>query len=231
MKKKIISFLIFLVSSTLTYTVTAQAPGCPNVDAGADASVDCTNTCVDLTASYLQTGETDNYSVSSIPYAPPFPYTGLTNPISVNVDDTWSDVIDLPFDFCFFGDVYNQIQVGSNGVVRFDVDPSDVGPLSNDFGFNVDIPNNSDPALGEANIFGVGHDMDPSIGSTGPEIAWDITGTAPCRTFVVSFSSVAHYSCNNLTTTSQIVLYETTNAVEVMYKINPSVQVGTTVMR
>ncbi len=222
MKKKIISFLILCASSVLTYTIMAQAPGCPNVDAGADASVDCANTCVDLTASYLQTGETDVYGVTSINPTPPFAYSGLTNPISVNVDDTWSDVITLPFDFCFFGDVYNQIQVGSNGVLRFDVDPADTGPLSNDFGFTDDIPNNIDPALAEANIFGVGHDMDPSVASSGPEIAWDITGAAPCRTFVVSFSSVAHYSCNNLTSTSQMVLYETTNAIEIYIQDKPT---------
>ncbi len=118
MKKSIITFLFIVINLVFTNSVISQGPGCPNVNAGADASVDCTNTCVDLTASYLQTGETDVYGVSSIPYAPPFPYTGLTNPISVNVDDTWSNVINLPFDFCFFGDVYNQIQVGSNGVSK-----------------------------------------------------------------------------------------------------------------
>ena len=221
MTKRIRTFLILVFHFLVINTILAQGPGCPNVNAGLDASVDCTNTCVDLTASYLQTGETDTYGVTSIPYAPPFPYTGLANPISVNVDDTWSDVINLPFDFCFFSDVYNQIQVGSNGVIRFDVDPADVGPLSNDFGFDVDIPNNIDDALGEANIFGVGHDMDPSISLSGPEIAWDIIGTAPCRTFVVSFSSVSQYSCNNLTSTSQIVLYETTNAIEVYVQDKP----------
>ena len=219
MKKSILTFLLLSVSVFTTSVLYSQGPGCPNVNAGADATVDCTNTCVDLTASYLQTGETDIYGVTSIPYAPPFSFTGLANPISVNTDDVWSSVINLPFDFCFFGDDYNQIQVGSNGVVRFDVDPADT---SNGWSFIENIPNNANPTLGEANIFGVCHDMDPSLGASNPEIAWDITGTAPCRTFVVSFSSVSHFSCTNLTSTSMIVLYETTNAIEVYVQDKPT---------
>ncbi len=232
MNKRLITLLFIVVNLLTTSASYAQGPGCPNVNAGADASVDCTNTCVDLTASYLQTGETDIYRISSIPYAPPFPYTGLANPISVNQDDEWFGEmptglpgdplvppIDLPFDFCFFGDVYNQIQVGSNGVVRFDVDPADT---TNGWAFTEDLPNNLNPTLGEANIFGVGHDMDPFQGASNPEIAWDILGTAPCRTFVVSFSSVSHFSCTNLTSTTQIVLYETTNAIEIYIQDKPT---------
>ena len=102
--------------STVTY---AQGPGCPNVDAGADIELDCGIDCVDITASFLQTGETTSYEVSSIAYAPPFPFTGGT-PVSVNTDDVWSPIIPMPFDFCFFGETYSEMIIGSNGVVAFD---------------------------------------------------------------------------------------------------------------
>lgn len=55
-------------------------------------------------------------------YNPPFPYRGPgspTNPISVGLDDVWSDVIDLPFNFCFFEGIHDNIQVGSNGNMTF----------------------------------------------------------------------------------------------------------------
>ncbi|KAA1246389.1 T9SS type B sorting domain-containing protein [Aquimarina sp. RZ0] len=198
----------------------SQAPGCPNINIDGDTTTDCDNKCADLTATFLETGLTDSYQVSSITYAPPFPFTGLANPIGIGVDDIWSDVIDLPFDFCFFGDTYNQIQVGSNGVLRLEIEPVD---LTNEWQFDEDIPNNVIPALGEANIFGVGHDIDPSILGSNPEIAWELTGTSPCRTFVVSYANLTHFdpSCVAFESTSQIVLYETTNVIEVYVKDKP----------
>src|SRR5690606_40011981 len=58
----------------LSFTAFSQGPGCPNVYAGDDIELDCGEPCTDLTASYLDTGETTSYAVSSIPYAPPFPF-------------------------------------------------------------------------------------------------------------------------------------------------------------
>lgn len=219
---KTITLKLAITISFLFYfsTIYSQAPGCPNLDAGPDQSTDCTNLCVELSANFLETGLTTSYEVSSVPYAPPFPFTGLANPISLGVDDIWSGVIDLPFNFCFFGDTYNQIQVGSNGVIRLEVDALD---QSNEWQFNEDLPENLNPTLGEANIFGVAHDIDPSITSTSPEIGWELLGTSPCRTLVVSYSSVAHFSpsCNSLTSTFQMVLYETTNVIEVYVEDKP----------
>ena len=119
----IFSFFLFLISAVAV----AQGPGCPNVDAGADVDLDCGVDCVDLTASFLQTGETTSYEVTSIDYAPPFPFTGGT-PVSVNTDDVWSPIIPLPFDFCFFGETYSEMIIGSNGVVAFDSTQSDTTP-------------------------------------------------------------------------------------------------------
>ena len=185
-------------------------PGCPNVNA-TDELFDCViPDTTNLSASFLKTGSSDTYRIESIPYAPAFPFTGLSNPISVNTDDTWSDVIDLPFDFCFFGDVKTEIVVGSNGLISFD---SSLANDFNDWSFSTgDALPSSAQAL-EGNIM-LAHDIDPSVSSSNPEIAWEIIGQAPCRTFVVSYSSVAFFSCNDLSTTFQMVLYETTNAIE-----------------
>jgi hypothetical protein len=203
-------FFLLLVSNAAL----AQGPGCPNVDAGPDIALDCGIDCVDLTASFLQTGETTSYEVSSIDYAPPFPFTGGT-PVSANTDDVWSPIIPIPFDFCFFGETYSEMIIGSNGVVAFDFTQSDTMPLGFcqwSFEPNETIP---DPVeLFRTTIFGAYMDINPAVAGSG-QINFEVFGEAPCRTMVINFPEVPYFSCTNLIMTSQIVMYETTNVIEV----------------
>jgi len=204
-------FITIYFISINTYS---QAPGCPNVNVGevntgGDASITCiSSNCVDISASYLNFGATTSYTVDSIAYSPPFPYTGLANPISVGTDDIWSPVVDLPFDFCFYGGTYNQCLISSNGAITFDLTNNTPGSNS-EWSFDDTLPNSN---LFLNSIFGIYHDMDPSLGG---EVAWELLGSAPCRTLVVSFNEVPLYSCTSLTSTFQMVLYETTNVIEV----------------
>ena len=100
----------------------ASVPGNPYVDAGSDLIIDCATGCVDLTADFLEIGETNTYNVNQIAFVPPFSFNGLTNSVNTNIDDAWDAPQNLPFDFCFFTNTETQFQVGSNGTVRFDVD-------------------------------------------------------------------------------------------------------------
>ncbi|MFD1063956.1 T9SS type B sorting domain-containing protein [Winogradskyella litorisediminis] len=203
----------------LTAQIGSTSPGNPSVDAGADVDIPCEETCTTLTADFLDIGETNTYTVNSIPYVPPFPFSGLTNSVNTNIDDRWDDVEDLPFDLCFFGGVETQFQVGSNGVIRFDVDPTDT---SNDFNpSNLTIPNNTDPALAEVNVFTPLHDIDPSVGSGADEIAWEIIGTAPNRVLAVSFFNVPMWNCNSEIATHMAVFYETTNVIDIYIENAP----------
>ncbi|MCB0464482.1 MAG: gliding motility-associated C-terminal domain-containing protein [Aequorivita sp.] len=206
------SFLI------LSFSTFAQGPGCPNVFAGDDVLLDCGEPCTDLTASYLDTGETTSYAVSSITYAPPFPFTGGT-PVSVGEDDIWSNAIQLPFDFCFFGQTYTQMVIGSNAVVSFDLVNNPPGDYC-DWSFSDPVPS---PNLFFATIFGPYMDVDPSVNGSGT-INWTVFGEAPCRTMVVNFPDIPYFgsACPNLSLTSQIVMYETTNVVEVYVQDRPS---------
>ncbi len=209
------AFISFLL---LSFSAFSQGPGCPNVFAGDDVELDCGEPCTDLTASFLDTGETTSYAVSSIPYAPPFPFTGGT-PVSVNTDDIWSSAIQLPFDFCFFGQTYSQMVIGSNAVVSFDLASNAPGSYC-DWSFDDPIPS---PNLFLTTIFGPYMDIDPSVGGSGV-INWTVFGDSPCRTMVVNFPSVPYFgsACPNLSLTSQIVIYETTNVVEVYVEDRPS---------
>ena len=206
MRKYILLFIILHFQLLLL----AQYPGCPNIFVGNDTVIPC-GASLDINASVLHTGETDTYLVSSVPYVPPFPFTGGT-PVSVNTDDVWSGIINLPFTFCFYGQAKNQVIVGSNGLLSFDVTDAN-GYCS--WSFSNTVPSS---LLQLDAIFGAYLDIDPSISGN---VYYDITGTYPCRTFVFKFYNVALFSCTNLYCTQQIVLYESTNVIEVYIQNKP----------
>jgi gliding motility-associated-like protein len=207
--KSLSSQLFFVPILLFCLNSFAQGPGCPNVNAGGNIELDCDQPCTDLSATFLQTGETSSYEVAPIDYNPPFPSTGGT-PISVNTDDVWSDPIPLPFDFCFYGGTYSEILIGSNGVITFDLVNNEPNGFC-DWSFSDPIPSNN---LFSTTIFGPYMDIDPSIGGSGI-INYTIFGEVPCRTMVVNFPVIPYFSCQELNMTTQIVIYETTNVVEI----------------
>lgn len=197
-----------------------SALGCPNVVTGglglngADpAPIDCTTgSCVDIEATYLQLGNTTSYTVSSIPYNPPYQFSCLANPVSVNIDDRWSAPVNLPFNFCFYGNTYNQCVIGSNGVLTFDMSKANTG---SGYSFSNNLPSTTG-ALFANTIYGVYHDIDPSEGG---EVGWElITLNSGCRALVASWSNVPMFSNNSLLYTGMMVLYENTNIIEVYIK-------------
>ena len=223
-KKYLSFFIVVIVFASVSTKCFAQ--GDPYVDAGADTSVTCANPCVDLIGSYFYAGQTTTYLPIPIAYTP-FPYN-VGNAILVNIDDSWSNSINLPFDFCFFGVNYNKVVVGSNGIISFKNSYAGGGPGSCPWsliGVNP-IPNSNLPL---ASIMGVYEDIDPT--NMG-DIYWQLTGTYPSRKLIVSFYQIPYYgdpnsvstgSCSSpLFLTSQIVLYETTNAIDIYIKNKPT---------
>jgi|GEM_PF-962836 len=209
--------LILIIAGTNSF---AQ-PACPDVSI-TPSTVNLCGGCTTLTANVQGTVATTSYAVSTTPYVP-FSYnSGL--PILVNIDDTWSDSIDIPFCFQFYGNTYNKLLIGSNQIITFDITQAggycpynltSSGPIP-----SIALPMNS--------IMGPYQDVDPTnMGN----IYWQIIGTAPCRAFVVSFYNIPYYgdpnsvnpgSCSNpLFATSQIVLYETTNIIDIYIQDKP----------
>jgi len=187
---------------------------CPSINAGVNQVLPCNQSCTMIDATFIDLRQTTSYNVESIAHVPPISYNqALGNPVSVNVDDVWSSAINLPFSFCFYGVNYNTILVGSNGNLNFDI--------SNANGycpwpFTSNCPS---PALVSAgNIFGVYHDIDPSICGN---ISWYLVGSAPCRKFIVSFDIICHFSCNGITSRHMIVLNETSNFIDVYVESKP----------
>lgn len=188
---------------------------------GADpAIITCLSSsgCVDLEATYLDLGNTTSYIVEPIQYLPPFAFSGLANPVSVNTDDVWSPLVTLPFDFCFYGNTYRDCLIGSNGVITFDTtNNSPEGSCEWDISDaqSANLPATSHNALIKNSIFGVFHDINPALGGN---IGWElITLPTGCRALVASWYNVPMFSssCSSQLYTGMMVLYENSNIIEV----------------
>lgn len=186
---------------------------CEAIDAGPDVTVDCGEQNVLLEASvmvYLN-AQTTSYVIAE-PDCPLPPISG-GDPTNLTIDDVWSGVIDIPFEFSYFGNDYGELVVGANGQISFDtslagdyngwgINPGDLLPMT-----SANFPLNT--------IYGAFHDMNPATNPQPDRINYFVSGTAPFRTFVLNFNEVPHFSCSDLSTTQQIVLYETLNIIEI----------------
>ncbi len=208
--------LVLLTTAFLSFFSSAQFPGCPNVDAGPDQTLNCSTPCATLTAIPFEAGATTSYSVNSIPHNPPIPYNQPGTGVSIGTDDVWSPAITLPFNFCFYGVNYTQILVGSNGNLSFNV--ANAGGYC-PWSYSATCPSTTLATLPAGNIFGVYHDIDPSVCGN---IKWNLVGTSPCRIFVVSFDQICQFSCTSITSRHMMVLYETTNAIDVYVESKPT---------
>lgn len=166
---------------------------------------------------------TDSYTVEQIEFLPPFPTTGGIE-MNVFVDDVFSPNIELPFDFCFYGNNFSTAQVSSNGVIHLGGGYTGSSPWSMDGFGNGNVTSFPSPnyLLAEPEfknvIMGVYQDIDP-VPSKSPNanINYQVLGTYPCRALVVNFSEIRLYGCVNQQPAQnyQIVLYEITNIIEV----------------
>ena len=200
--------------------------GCVVVDAGPDATVSCDEPCVDLTATFLGLDvggllpftETTSYIVDEVDCPLP-PIEGGT-PTNLTTDDVWSNVFDLPFTFSYFGVDYTSLVVGANGQISFN---TSLANNANGWSFEPDelLPFNdeaAEPGFAEFpfnTIYGAFHDINPGTNSDPDAINFFVSGTAPFRTFVLNFNAVPQFSCTDLLTSQQMILYETFNVIDV----------------
>jgi len=110
----ILSIPKFGSAQCVTTTINAQAGTGPS-------TVVCAGQCASLTATVVPPpNATTTYSYSSVTYST-FPYFGGSNVFNTASDDLWSDSINIGFNFCYFGQSYNKLLVGSNGEITFDL--------------------------------------------------------------------------------------------------------------
>lgn len=227
------SLFIFISGGALEANFQTD-PSCPDtvIDDGLGntetITIDCNypleNNCITLQANYTTIKQSNTYTVTSIPYAPIYPFTGLTRRLNITVDDIWGPYESFPgnFDFCFFNQFKNKFQVGSNGILSF----KNNGNFCSYSLYSNDLIPNSYIHKDAIMLF---QDLDPRYSRSVDkiEIGYQIMGTFPCRALVVSFANVPHYkgaTDSHIDTTFQMVLYESTNVIEVyvLKKPNPN---------
>lgn len=173
-----------------------------------------------LTANAPDLYSTTNYTVTQNPVYNPFPYSGGTliaiPPFGTNQDDFWSPFVTLPFNFMFYNESYHQIQLGSNGLLTFDT-THQFGNICNWIQNNETLPHTN---LYPNSIYGVYQDLD-FRDRQGGSINYYVLDTGiyvfPNRVLVVNFNQIPNWPANESAglQTSQIVLHETSNIIEV----------------
>ena len=213
MKKVYMCFHLFGMS-LIGYSQTSPIPF---VSISEPSPVCAAGNCIELTAEYSTLNSTTDYVVNSIPYAPVFPFSGGIN-LNNTADDIWSPSVNLPFSFNFYGINYDSILVGSNGVATFDQTNQSPGGYCN-WNFTQSIPNTNFPIRNA--IYGVYQDTNiqspPITNPAVQNINYYVANIEPYRVFVINFNELPQYVCGTSVglQTSQIVLYETTNVIEV----------------
>jgi gliding motility-associated-like protein len=214
MKKIILSLWL----AAFTFSAIAQQYPCPFVNAGSDVNLPCGSNCTTLNATYLNAKATTTYRVDSIGYSPYSYLSGVApGPPFYTQDDYYGGIIPLPFKFCFFGNSYSKCVIGNNGMMTFDTTYAG-GPNPWPLAAAPQLPS---PSQQLNSIMGPYMDIAPfllAVPHDSNYINYATIGTAPCRKFVVSFYNVPFYNtgtCPGNLLTSQMVLYETTNVIEI----------------
>ncbi|MGL2967467.1 hypothetical protein ACSVH6_12745, partial [Flavobacterium sp. XGLA_31] len=215
-----VSVTITVVPNGCATVETVNAPNTPPLD----LTLCTVGECRTLEANFSPIPSTNTYAVTSIPFCP---QAAFENPSWTNIgpgtafgDDDWSCPFTFPagMNFCFYGQNYTQLNVGTNQVIHF---PSPSTFACGDFcpwSYNSTIPNAGFPVTNA--IFGVYQDTDYSVtppAGTNVSVNYSVVGTYPCRKFIANFTNCPQFSCGNTLgfSTSQIVLYEVSNIIEV----------------
>lgn len=183
-----------------------------NEDPLIDCSYPLNVKCLQLTASFPVFNKTNSYAVSAEDFTPYGSFNAGT-PLNADADDLFFAKVDLPFNFCYFGDNYNSVIVGTNGVISFN--GLQLGKIN--------YPNveglNPSTTLPNTSIFGAYSDLVFSKNNDS-EIYYRIEGVAPCRKLIINFYKGRILGCEE-TSTSQIVLSEGSNTIEVFVENKP----------
>lgn len=213
--------ILLLLGVVAGFTAFNQNPATTFTIANRNITLPCGTSCTSINAKIPHIKQTTGYVVTNPAYVP-FAYTTPTGTVvsSIYVDDTWSQAISLPFPFCFYGNTFNSLLMGSNSAITFDVSRA-----GNGSGYSISATTGAIPntAYAPNMIFGPYHDIDPGLSSANKKIEWRIEGTAPTRRFIASYNDMPYFgsSCTTPRATHQMVLYEATGIVEVYIKDKP----------
>ena len=227
-------------SSTTQYTFTATVAGC-GVQSGtfnvgviegatftptASPATLCAGSNVTLNSNLSNS----NFSVSSLVYSPANPLSATSAisslvvngvasvPVSGgNLDDGGWANIQIGFNYNFFGSNFSSLAVGTNGLIQFgsvtgyNTTQGQLGQYAFDLTPQV-FPNDSNPG----NVIAwLANDLIWSITTDNNSLRYWNDGISPTRRFILEATNVRNYNAANSLSSVQVILYETTGAVEV----------------
>jgi hypothetical protein len=118
-------------------------------------------------------------------------------------DDSTTGLVPIGFSFRFFTNTYTQVNISSNGFIGFSATLSDGccsgGALPSADGIDGIIAANWT-------------DLNPGAGGM---VTYQTRGTAPTRRFVVTWNNVPFFSPSTSRVTTQIILFEGLNSIEI----------------
>lgn len=179
----------------------------------------CASNSTTITASATPVG----YTVSAIannPYDPTLFTTNLlvdqlgtynggtpyVEPVSFGtLDDGRWDNITLPFTFRFYGNTFNSLNISTNGWIGLGSSNTTAT------GYGVALPNAAAP---NNVIHAITCDLTFAGITNAAVLQYFEVGTSPNRKFVIDYSNVKFFS-GTATANVQVILYETTNVIEI----------------
>lgn len=172
----------------------------------------CAGDSVQLNAGIGGSNGISGYNLSSITYAP---ITGTGTTVSL-ADDAVSGALPIGFSFNFFGNLYSNFYISSNGFITFSANQP------NGCCVGQSLPNNALPANMVAFAW---NDLNPSVNAS--TVRYFTYGTAPNRQLVVAYNT-NHYNGTAFPMRGQIILYEGTNVIEIHAEVITSVAINPT---
>ena len=136
-----------------------------------------------------------------------------TDPSSMLSDDGHDSIREIGFAFNFYGQAYTHLVISGNGYITFD---TSVANTPSPYIIGAAIPNPG--SMPENAIMAPWHDASLAVGGN---VYFGTTGVAPNRMFFVTWCLVPMFSCNADLFTSQVVLHEGSNKIEMFIKEKP----------
>ncbi len=204
-----------------------------HVDAGDDILLCNQETQVTLNGNISEV-LTGRYRVEGIPFNYDNDFTSASDVLDntgqpMRTDDTYGEVVHLPFPITFYGQTYNDIVIGTNGDIIFDT--SIAGGYD---AWSLDaadlIPNHVLPywddinSISLASVMGAYYDIDVSrtLLSTSA-FKYKTIGTAPNRKFMVIYNDIPLFgsSCSGMYASQEIIFNESDQSIEIQIKNRP----------
>lgn len=212
--------ILFIISISFYSLSTAQLPqNAFSFNCTKDTTLACGQNCLTLkTTVPAIRALSDRYSVSKAAcFKPNVSPSAPGTSTNLGIDDVYTPAIPLPFDFPFFGIMYANLVIGTNGTLSFDINNANQSAQWTILSGQGTLPSNS---YDRAVIMGVFHDVDIQFPNTSPDkqLKYDVIGLAPHRKWILTFYKVPCYenACwNKINNTYQITLYEGLGLVEI----------------